>query len=417
MHAPLAGAKWQTRFRTTGEVCETLDAKDLWRQVADAAWDCADPGVQYDSTINRWHTCPNTGRINASNPCSEYMFLDDTACNLSSVNLTKFLRDDGSFDVEGYRHACRVFFIAQEILVDLSSYPTATIARNSHDYRPLGLGYANLGHACSCRSASRTTADDGRAIAAALTAIMCGHAYRASAEMAAAKGPFAGFAKNREPMLRVMRHAPRRGVRHRSRRVPAAGRAARDAGEPVPGGVRGLGRGGPARRGARLPQRAGDGARADRHDRSAHGLRHDRHRAGLRAREVQEARRRRLLQDRQPDGARARSGASATREREVQEIVAYVSGTNTLLAAPHINRRTLKEKGFTDAELAKVEARHPGRVRSRAARSRRGSSARRRTTGSARPGSCARKGLLAARAPRLHAGADRRGAATSSSGA
>ncbi len=145
MQAALAGAKWQTRMRTTGEVCETLEAKDLWRQVADAAWNCADPGVQYDSTINRWHTCPNSGRINASNPCSEYMFLDDTACNLSSVNLTKFLRQDGSFDIEGYRHACRVFFVAQEILVDLSSYPTATIAKNSHDYRPLGLGYANLG--------------------------------------------------------------------------------------------------------------------------------------------------------------------------------------------------------------------------------------------------------------------------------
>ncbi|MCL2449995.1 MAG: vitamin B12-dependent ribonucleotide reductase, partial [Polyangiaceae bacterium] len=117
MRATFAGAKWQTRFRTTGEVCETLDAKDLWQKVAEAAWGCADPGVQYDSTINRWHTCPNSGRIQASNPCSEYMFLDDTACNLASVNLTKFLRDDGSFDVEGYRHACRVFFVAQEILV------------------------------------------------------------------------------------------------------------------------------------------------------------------------------------------------------------------------------------------------------------------------------------------------------------
>ena len=131
MRAVEAGGKWQTRFRTTGEVCETLEAKDLWRQIAEAAWGCADPGVQYDSTINRWHTCPNSGRINASNPCSEYMFLDDTACNLASVNLTKFLREDGSFDVEGYRHACRVFFIAQEILVDLSSYPTARSRRTA----------------------------------------------------------------------------------------------------------------------------------------------------------------------------------------------------------------------------------------------------------------------------------------------
>src|SRR5262249_33795030 len=142
--------KWQTIMRMTGEVCETLDAKDLWHQVANAAWMCADPGVQYDTTINKWHTCPNTARINASNPCSEYMFLDDSACNLASVNLTKFLNlesgeGDALFDIEGYRHACRMFFIAQEILVDLSSYPTRNIAKNSHDYRPLGLGYANLG--------------------------------------------------------------------------------------------------------------------------------------------------------------------------------------------------------------------------------------------------------------------------------
>src|ERR1700727_3074959 len=176
MHAALAGAKWQTRFRTTGEVCETLDAKDLRRQVADAAWNCADPGVQYDSTINRWHTCPNTGRINASNPCSEYMFLDDSACNLSSLNLTKFLRDDDSFDVEGYRHAVRVFFVAQEILVDFSAYPTRPIAKNSHDYRPLGLGYANLGTLLMAFGLPYDS-DAGRDFAGAVTAILCGDAY------------------------------------------------------------------------------------------------------------------------------------------------------------------------------------------------------------------------------------------------
>ena len=203
MSAVMAGGQWQTRFRTTGEVCETLDAKGLWKQIAEAAWACADPGVQYDSTINRWHTCPNTSRINASNPCSEYMFLDDSACNLSSVNLTKFLRDDGSFDTEGYRHACRMFFIAQEILVDLSSYPTKGIATNSHDYRPLGLGYANLG-SLLMQLGIPYDSDKGRAVAAALTSVMCGTAYRASAEMAASKGPFAGYQKNREPMLRVM---------------------------------------------------------------------------------------------------------------------------------------------------------------------------------------------------------------------
>jgi ribonucleoside-diphosphate reductase alpha chain len=145
MRAALAGGKWQTTARTTGQVVDTLDANELWQIIAEAAWSCADPGVQYDTTINRWHTCPNSGKINASNPCSEYMFLDDTACNLSSLNLTKFLGEDGTFDVDGYRHAIEIFFIAQEILVDFSSYPTQDIARNSHDYRPLGLGYANLG--------------------------------------------------------------------------------------------------------------------------------------------------------------------------------------------------------------------------------------------------------------------------------
>jgi ribonucleoside-diphosphate reductase alpha chain len=207
MKAVQAGGKWQTIMRTTGEVCETFDAKDLWGQVASAAWHCADPGVQYDSTINRWHTCPNSGKINASNPCSEYMFLDDTACNLSSINLTKFLKEsaDGvqSFDVEGFRHACRIFFMAQEILVDLSSYPTKDIARNSHDYRPLGLGYANLG-SLLMQMGVPYDSDEGRAIASALTAIMCGKAYTASAEMASSKGAFVGFAKNREPMLKVM---------------------------------------------------------------------------------------------------------------------------------------------------------------------------------------------------------------------
>src|SRR3989338_6853104 len=145
MQAYLKGGKWQTRFRTTGEVCDTYDARELMQQIAYAAWMCADPGVQFDSTINDWHTCANTGRINASNPCSEYMFLDDTACNLASINVVKFAREDGSLDIPLFRHAVRIFILAQEILVDFASYPTERIGKNSHDYRPLGLGYANLG--------------------------------------------------------------------------------------------------------------------------------------------------------------------------------------------------------------------------------------------------------------------------------
>ena len=351
----MAGGKWQTRFRTTGEVCETLDAKDLWRQVAEAAWGCADPGVQYDSTINRWHTCPNTGRINASNPCSEYMFLDDTACNLASVNLTKFLREDGSFDVDGYRHACRVFFIAQEILVDLSSYPTDAIAKNSHDYRPLGLGYANLGSLLMSLGVPYDS-DEGRAIAAALTAIMCGHAYSASAEMAASKGPFAGFAKNREPMLRVMRHAPRRGLRDRSRRTAptALYRAACDDWDEA---VRSASEHG--YRNAQATVLAPTGTIGLLMDCDTTGIEPDF--ALVKFKKLAGGGYFKIVNQSVPEALRRLGYA----EREVQEIVAYVSGTNTLLAAPHINRRTLKEKGLADADLAKVEAAHPGRLRSR----------------------------------------------------
>lgn len=196
--------KFHTKFRTTGENFEEMDAEELFKDICEAAWKCADPGLQFDTTINDWHTCAVTGRINGSNPCSEYMFLDDTACNLASVNLVKFLNEDGSFDIEAYRHACRIFFIAQEILVDLSSYPTETIAKNSHDYRPLGLGYANLGTLLMMQGIPYDS-DKGRSIAAALTAIMHCHAYSVSAEMASMVGTFAGYKANRESMLRVMR--------------------------------------------------------------------------------------------------------------------------------------------------------------------------------------------------------------------
>ncbi len=204
MNAYLTGGQWETKWRTTGKTAKVYEARFLMQKIGEAAWACADPGVQFDSIINDWHTCPNTDKIYASNPCSEFMFLDDTACNLSSINVMKFLSPEGVFDIEGYRHACRTFFIAQEILVDLSSYPTQQIGQNSHDYRPLGLGYANLGTMLMVNGITYDS-DKGRAIAGALTAIMTGHAFVASAEMAAVKGAFVGYAKNREPMLRVMR--------------------------------------------------------------------------------------------------------------------------------------------------------------------------------------------------------------------
>jgi ribonucleoside-diphosphate reductase alpha chain len=203
MRAVTEDREWQTKFVISGEPCETLRARDLMKMMAEAAWQCGDPGIQYDTTVNDWHTCPNTARINGSNPCSEYMFLDDTACNLASLNLMKFVGEDGEFDVEDFRAACRTVITAQEILVDNSSYPTPAIDRNSHDFRPLGLGYANLGVLLMDRGLPYDS-DEGRAYAAAVTALMHGEAYAQSARVASAMGPFAGHAKNAEPMLRVI---------------------------------------------------------------------------------------------------------------------------------------------------------------------------------------------------------------------
>jgi len=193
---------WQTKERTTGKVVKTFKARELWNAIAEAAWRCADPGVQYDTTINRWHTCPTSGRINASNPCSEYMFIDNSACNLASLNLTKFLCADGTFDVERFEHAIRIFVVAQDILVDLSSYPTREIAQHAHDFRPLGLGYANLGSLLMLLGIPYDS-KRGRALASAITAILCGHAYCVSSEIAQAKEPFSEFANN---VLRVIRN-------------------------------------------------------------------------------------------------------------------------------------------------------------------------------------------------------------------
>ncbi|MDH7599278.1 MAG: vitamin B12-dependent ribonucleotide reductase [Sedimentisphaerales bacterium] len=194
---------WQTRAVTTGQVVDTYRARELFDLIAEATRVCGDPGIQYHTTINRWHTCPNSGPINASNPCSEYMFIDDSACNLASLNLMKFRRPDGTFDVEAFQKAVRIFIIAQEILVDNSSYPEPRIVINSHRFRPLGLGYANLG-ALLMSLALPYDSDQARAMAAAITAIMTGSAYLTSAQIAAVKGPFEEFPKNREPMLRVI---------------------------------------------------------------------------------------------------------------------------------------------------------------------------------------------------------------------
>ncbi len=205
MRAVLDDGVWETKAVRTGEVMDRYQARDLMRLIAEGTHVCGDPGMQFDTTINEWHTSPNTDRIYASNPCSEYMFLNDSACNLASINLMKFVRPDGEFDVVSYKAAIRTLITAQEIIVDNASYPTEMIGKNSHAYRPLGLGYANLGALLMSRGLPYDS-DAGRDYAAALTALMTGEAYAQSARVARDHGgPFAGYEKNREPFLRVMR--------------------------------------------------------------------------------------------------------------------------------------------------------------------------------------------------------------------
>lgn len=235
MKAAVEGSEVWTRRVTDGLPCEKKNARELLRKIALGTWTCGDPGMQFDSTIHTWHTCKGSGRQNSTNPCSEYLFLNDTACNLASLNLVRFQRPDGSFDVDRFRAAVRVFIVAQEILVDRASYPTKPIAENSHTFRTLGLGYANLGSLIMSRGLGYDS-DEGRTYASAITALMTGHAYAVSAELAAAKGPFDGYrdarygdvtdpphASNEESMLEVI-------ALHRSHAEKLAGR---DDCEPI----------------------------------------------------------------------------------------------------------------------------------------------------------------------------------------
>lgn len=204
MEAVIADTPWETYYRTTGEVAQTYEtAGDLMRKVSEAAWRCADPGMLFSTTSNRWNTVKASDEIHATNPCAEFVFLDDTACNLSSLNLLAFLDESGQFDHEAYVHSCRVFFLAQEILIDHASYPSERIATRSHEFRPLGLGYANLGSLLIMRGLPYDS-DEARSLAGSITSLMTGTAYEVSAEIAASKGAFARFAENRESMLEVM---------------------------------------------------------------------------------------------------------------------------------------------------------------------------------------------------------------------
>ncbi len=344
MDAVASDGGWSTTFRTTGEVYETLPARKLWRDVAEAAWGCADPGVQYDDTIQKWHTCKGTGRINATNPCSEFVFLDDTACNLASINLMKLRRPDGTFDIEGYRHANRVFFLAQEILVSFASYPTEKIARHSEDFRPLGLGYANLGTLLMVEGLPYDS-DAARAFAACITAMMTGEAYALSAEMAASKGPFRGYAPNAESMMGVMR-LHREAARSidpalaprdlRTAAVEAWDRAV------AFGGLHGF-------RNAQATVLAPTGTIGLLMDCDTTGVEPDF--ALVKFKKLAGGGYFKIVNQSVPL-ALERLGYG---ESEIERIVRYAVGYGTLAGAPHINESSLHNKGFRDEEIAAIE--------------------------------------------------------------
>ncbi len=354
------GGEWTLRRRTDGAPAKKIPAAQIWDEIAYAAWACADPGLQYDTTINEWHTCPEDGRINASNPCSEYMFLDDTACNLASVNLVKFLRPDGSFDIEGFRHACRLWTVVLEISVLMASYPSPTIAQKSWDYRTLGLGYANMGTVIM-RKGIPYDSPEAVAICGALTAIMHGEAYATSAEMARDLGPFLGFQRNRGHMLRVMRN-------HR--------RAAYDA---RPGEYEGLTIAPLGIDPAHCPAPLLQAAR-ETWDRAvalgeAHGYRNaqvtvlaptgtiglvmDCDTTGIepdfalvKFKKLAGGGYFKIINQSLPVALNALGYSAA----QIDDTVAYCVGRKTLRGAPFINHDTLKAKGFDDAGIARIEA-------------------------------------------------------------
>jgi ribonucleoside-diphosphate reductase alpha chain len=349
MEAALADRPWQTTLRSTGQPFETLRARQTWREIAESAWQCADPGVQFDDTIQRWHTCKATDRIHATNPCSEYVFLDDTACNLASVNLMKFLDPDGGFDIEGYRHANRIFFLAQEILVSFASYPTEKIARRSVEFRPLGLGYANLGTLLMVQGLPYDS-DAARAYAACLSAIMTGEAYALSAEMAASKGPFAGYSPNRDCMLEVMRlhRDASRAIdhTHAPRELKAAAIAAWDRALAL-GTVHGY-------RNAQATVLAPTGTIGLLMDCDTTGVEPDF--ALVKFKKLAGGGYFKIANQSVPAALR-RLGYD---DPAIERIVRYAVGTGSLEGSPSVNPNTLLRKGLSEAEIARIERTLPG---------------------------------------------------------
>jgi ribonucleoside-diphosphate reductase alpha chain len=356
--------EWELTARTDPSVVmKTVKARDLWRQIAEAAWACADPGIQFDTTINQWHTSPAGGRIRASNPCSEYMFLDNTACNLASLNLVKFYDEDTkSFDIEGYQHAIRLWTMVLEISVAMAHFPSKEIAQGSFDYRTLGLGYANLG-SMLMRMGIPYDSDEGRAITGAVTAILTGESYVASSDMAQVLGPFPRFAENRESMLRVMRNHRRaaygeaeyEGVTHSVMAIDPELcpddllKAAQDAWDRavISGEEHGF-------RNAQATVLAPTGTIGLLMDCDTTGVEPDF--ALVKFKKLAGGGYFKIANQSIDPALRALGYDEIQRK----EMVEYVVGTLTLDGAPHINRETLIEKGLTEEELDAVEATLPG---------------------------------------------------------
>ncbi len=354
-----ADGEWQLKRRTDGKVCKSVKARDLWDRIAWAAWICADPGTQYDTTINEWHTCPEDGRINASNPCSEYMFLDDTACNLASLNLAAFYTADGAFELENFRHAVRLWTIALEISVLMASFPSRSIAERSYQFRTLGLGYANLGTVLM-RQGIPYDSPKALAICGAITAIMTGEAYSASAEMAAELWPFPGYAKNRDHMLRVIRNHRRAaynvprdeyeglsiapmGIQpeHCPPDFLIAARRAWDRALEL-GTAYGF-------RNAQVTVIAPTGTIGLVMDCDTTGIEPDF--ALVKFKKLAGGGYFKIINQSLP-AALATLGYSAD---QIQDIVRYCVGAQTLKGAPFINHDTLRQKGFDDAALDRLE--------------------------------------------------------------
>ncbi|MBV8939906.1 MAG: vitamin B12-dependent ribonucleotide reductase, partial [Alphaproteobacteria bacterium] len=350
---------WTLVRRTDGKVSKTVKARELWDKIGYAAWACADPGIQYDTTINEWHTCLNSGRINASNPCSEYMFLDDTACNLASINLLKFQKANGSFDIKSYEHATRLWTIVLEISVAMAQFPSKEIAKLSYDFRTLGLGYANVGGLLMASGIAYDSAE-GRAIVGALSAILTGVAYATSAEMAKELGPFAGYEKNKECMLRVIRNHRRAAAGEESGYeelaivpVPldiaycndaALVKAAKKAWDTalMLGERYGY-------RNAQATCIAPTGTIGLVMDCDTTGIEPDF--AIVKFKKLAGGGYFKIINGQVPQALKVLGYT----EKQIADITTYAAGRNTLKDAPCINHETLAAKGFDEASLAKIE--------------------------------------------------------------